>query len=86
MAISQGRYVRTILERFGMQDAKPVDTPGYGAEISAEQPVDQLLGPTEKKLYQSITGSILYLAQGTRFATCPSQDFNYPRHATTRHK
>eukprot|EP00752_Nemacystus_decipiens_P015554 g13877.t1 len=67
MTISQGRYVATILERFEMQAANPVSTPGYGVEISTEQPQDQLLGPAEKKLYQSITGSILYLAQGTRF-------------------
>ena len=67
LAISQGRYVATILERFGMKDANPVSTPGYGTEISTEQPQDQLLGTTERKLYQSITGSILYLTQGTRF-------------------
>ena len=67
MTISQGHYVATILERFEMQAANPVSTPGYGVEIPTEQPQDQLLGPAEKKLYQSITGSILYLAQGTRF-------------------
>ena len=38
LAISQGHYVATILERFGMQDANPVSTPGYGAELSMDQP------------------------------------------------
>ena len=61
LAISQGRYVETILERFGMQDAKPVSTPGYGPELSNDLPPDLLLGPANKKLYQSITGSVLYL-------------------------
>lgn len=70
MAISQGSYVATILERFGMQEAKPVATPGYGPELSTNPPQDKLLGPEDKKLYQSITGSILYLAQATRYDLC----------------
>ena len=64
LAISQEHYVNTLLERFGMN---PVSTPGYGAEISTNQPQDQILGSTDKKIYQSMTGSILYLAQCTRF-------------------
>ena len=67
LAISQEHYVNTLLERFGMQEANPVSTPGYGAEISTNQPQDQILGSTDKKIYQSMTGSILYLAQCTRF-------------------
>ena len=59
--------MNTLLERFGMQEANPVSTPGYGAEISTNQPQDQILGSTDKKIYQSMTGSILYLAQCTRF-------------------
>ncbi|CAB1109668.1 unnamed protein product [Ectocarpus sp. CCAP 1310/34] len=31
-AISQEHYVNILLERFGMQEANPVSTPGYGAE------------------------------------------------------
>ena len=38
LAISQEHYVNTLLERFGMQEANPVSTPGYGAEISTNQP------------------------------------------------
>ena len=70
LSISQGHYVATILERFGMQDANPVSTPGYGAEISTEHPQDQLLGSDEKRLFQQMTGCILYLTQGTRFDIC----------------
>ncbi|CAB1101179.1 unnamed protein product [Ectocarpus sp. CCAP 1310/34] len=51
LAISQEHYVNTLLERFGMQEANPVSTPGYGAEISTNQPQDQILGPTDKKIY-----------------------------------
>lgn len=66
IAISRGHYGATTLERFGMQDASSVSTPGCGVEISTDQPQGQLLGPTEKKLYQSTTGNILYLTQDTR--------------------
>ena len=78
MAISQEHYVATILERFEMQEANPVSTPGYGGELSTDQPQDQLLGAADKKLYQSITGSLLYLAQCTRYDLC------YAAHQLTR--
>ncbi|CAB1100993.1 unnamed protein product [Ectocarpus sp. CCAP 1310/34] len=67
LAMPQEHYVNTLLERYGMQEANPVSTPGYGAEISTNQPQDQILGPRDKKIYQSMMGSILYLAQCTRF-------------------
>ncbi|CAB1114413.1 unnamed protein product [Ectocarpus sp. CCAP 1310/34] len=67
LAISQEHFVNTLLERFGMQEANRVNTPGYGAEISTNQPQDQILGPTDKKTYQSMTASIRSLAQCTRF-------------------
>ena len=45
LAITQtAYYVDNILERFGMQDANAAHTPGYGPELSAEQPEDKLLG------------------------------------------
>ena len=43
---------------------------GYGQELSSEQPEDKLLGAQGIKLYQSITGSLLYLAQCTRYDLC----------------
>lgn len=64
-AITQKSYIGFILERFGMQDCNPVSTPGYGPELSAEQPNDTLLGAAGTKFFQSSTGSLLYLAQGT---------------------
>ena len=53
-----------------MQDANAAHTPGYGPELSAEQPEDKLLGAEATKLYQSITGSLLYLAKCTRYDLC----------------
>ena len=70
LAITQTAYVENILERFGMQDAKAAHTPGYGPELSAEQPEDKLLGAEATKLYKVITGSLLYLAQCTRYDLC----------------
>lgn len=67
---SQKGYVKSILERFGMEKCNPVTTPGYGPELSTDQPADKLLGAAESKMYQSITGSLLYLAQCTRYDLC----------------
>ena len=63
-------YIDNILERFGMQDANAAHTPGYGPKLSAEQPEDNLLGAEATKLYQSITESLLYLAQCSRYDLC----------------
>ena len=70
LVTTQTAYVDNILERFGMQDANAAHTPGYGPELSAEQPEDKLLGAEATKIYQSITGSLLYLAQCTRYDLC----------------
>ena len=70
LAITQTAYVDNILERFRMQGANSAYTPGYRPELSAEQPEDKLLGAEATKLYQSITGSLLYLAQYTRYDLC----------------
>ena len=67
LAITQTDYVENLLERFEMQNANVAHTPGYGQELSSEQPEDKLLGAQGIKLYQSITGSLLYLAQCTRY-------------------
>ena len=66
LAITQTAYVDNILERFGMQAANAVHTPGYGPELSAEQPKAKLA----TKLYHPLTGSLLYLAQCTRYDLC----------------
>ena len=70
LAITQTDYVENLLERFEMQNANVAHTPGYGQELSSEQPEDKLLGAQGIKLYQSITGSLLYLAQCTRYDLC----------------
>ena len=69
LAITQTAYVDHILERFGMQDANAAHTPGYGPELSAEQPEDKLLR-ANAKLYQSITGTTSHSALGM---ACPTR-------------
>ena len=44
LAITQTDYVENLLERFEMQNANVAHTPGYGQELSSEQPEDKLLG------------------------------------------
>ena len=64
--ISQ-EYTKSILERFGMANCKPVGTPGFGSELSTEQPEETLLSNEETQRYQAITGSVMYLAQILRY-------------------
>ena len=78
LAITQTAYADNILERFGMQDANAAHTPEYRTELSAEQPEDKLLGAEATKSYQSITGSLLYLAQ------CTWYDLRYAVNQLTR--
>lgn len=67
LSISQEDYTRSILQKFGMADCKPVSTPGAGPELSTNQPESSLLNDEEKEKYQAITGSVMYLAQITRY-------------------
>ena len=57
LAITQTAYVDNILERFGMKDANAAHTPGYGPELSAEQPEDKLLGAEATKLSSPLQGA-----------------------------
>ena len=66
LTISQEAYCKSILERFGMSDCKPASTPGYGSEISNNQPENTLLNEETRK-YQGIVGSLMYFAQVLRY-------------------
>lgn len=42
----------------------------YGPELFNEQRAEKLLGTRDTKLYQAIAGSLLYLAEVTRYEIC----------------
>ena len=65
--ISQEDYTKSILARFGMENCKPSSIPGTGSEPSTEQPAETLLNTEQILRYQAITGSVMYLAQITRY-------------------
>ena len=71
LTISQ-EYTKSILERFGMANCKPVGTLGFSAELSTKQPEEPLLSKEEIQRYQAITGSAMYLAQICLLYTSPS--------------
>ena len=66
LTISQEEYTKAILERFGMDNCKPVGTAGIGLELSTKQPEETPLSE-ESRRYQAITGSVMYLAQIWRY-------------------
>ena len=47
-----------------MSDCKPTSNPGYGLELSNNQPEDTLLDEEETRRYQGIVGFLMYIAQG----------------------
>ena len=66
LGISQPLYVRNVLKRFGMQKAKPAITPmteSFWTSIKSESKKTVV----NEQLYQQIIGSLMYLAQRTRF-------------------
>ena len=64
LTIIQEAYSKSILERFGMSDYKPTNTPGYGPELSNKQLEDPLLDEEETRRYQGIVGCLMCIAQG----------------------
>ena len=67
VTISQGNYTKSILERYGMENCNPAHTPGVGKEFSLDQPAEKFLSKEDKQRFQAITGSVMYLAQVTRY-------------------
>ena len=66
LTITQEDYTRGLLVKYGMQDCRPLGTPGYGKELSLMQPEESLLGDEAKQRFQAIVGSSMYLTQVTR--------------------
>ena len=67
ITIDQKDYTENILERYIMTNCNVAFTLGVGPEISLDQLADRLLDEQEKQRYQSIDGSLMYLAQVSRY-------------------
>lgn len=67
LVITQEDYTRGLLVKYGMQDCRPLGTPGYGKELSLMQPEKSLLDEEAKRRFQAIVGSAMYLSQVTRY-------------------
>ena len=50
-----------------MGSCNPLSTPGFGSELSVEQPEETRFNADGKQHYQANTGSVMYLAQITRY-------------------
>ena len=50
-----------------MGNCNPLSTPDFGSELLVEQPEETLLNAVDKQRYQAITGSVMYLAQISRY-------------------
>jgi ribosomal protein L19 len=56
--ISQTKYIREMLKRFGMEDCKPVNTP---MQTSCKLSKDDDSKSTDQRQYMSMIGSLLYV-------------------------
>jgi hypothetical protein len=56
--ISQTKYIREMLKKFGMEDCKPVITP---MQTSCKLSKDDDSKSTDQRQYRSMIGSLLYV-------------------------
>ena len=66
ITINQKDYTEDIVQRSGMLGCNPAYTPGVEAELSLDQPEENLLNEEGKRRYQLITGAAICLAQVCR--------------------
>ena len=67
LKLSQRKYVEATLKRFGMESSNPVHTSGTPNQLINDTAEDTFLEPLEKTKYQAMVGSLIFLAQSTRF-------------------
>ena len=66
LSLDQHKYLRGVLERFKMEECKPVGTPVSTSTKLVSGEAHELLGEQEQKQYQSLVGSLMYAMVGTR--------------------
>jgi hypothetical protein len=66
LQIDQAGYIKDVIDRFGMTDANPHNTPlPAGADVHLIRNTEEA-SQDDVKLYQSLIGSLLYVQIGTR--------------------
>jgi hypothetical protein len=66
ISLSQGSYIKDILLRFNMSDAKPTPTPAVPKASLPSNPADGQTKDSEAMPYRSAVGSLWYASRGTR--------------------
>jgi hypothetical protein len=61
--VSQGKYIKDMLKKFGMNDAKAISTP-MGTNENLH--IDASDNMVDQKLYRSMIGSLLYVTASRR--------------------
>ena len=73
--VSQGKYIKYMLKKFGMNEAKPISTPmGTNGNLDSAASGNMV----DQKLYRSMIGSLLYVTASrldVMFSVCILQDF-----------
>jgi hypothetical protein len=68
--VSQGKYIKDMLKKFGMDDAKAINTPmGTNGNLDSDASSNMV----DQKLYRSMIGSLLYvtaLRPDVMFSVC----------------
>lgn len=64
ISLRQSRHVESLLRVSGMENCNPVRTPFLTGISDSEK--DAHLDEEERRIYQSVVGSLLYLSNGTR--------------------
>jgi len=56
--VSQGKYIKDMIKKFGLQEAKPMSTPmGTNNQLGSDASANMV----DQKLYWSMIGSLLYV-------------------------
>ena len=56
--VSQGKYIKDMIKKFGMSDSKAISTPmGTNGNLDSDASGNMV----DQKLYQSMIGSLLYV-------------------------
>eukprot|EP00794_Sanderia_malayensis_P020789 gene20789-22827_t len=64
IGLTQNAYIEKLVDKYGLTEAKPVSTPSDPNVVLQKD--DGFSKPVHKTMFQSLVGSLLYAALGTR--------------------